>query len=72
MNQMNQYISRAVDPVALRQELAMSEPSDIHSQTFLRFIIRLSERLNFDIPREDYPKLATREGAVRYVNELCC
>ena len=60
----------ATDPIALHQELSMQEPIDIGSSTFMRFVIRLSERLDFDIPREDYPKLATLVGCCYYVKRL--
>lgn len=59
--------TRSTDPVALRQELALNDPADIRSSEFVRFVIRLSERLDRDIPREDYPKLATVGGCVAYL-----
>ncbi len=60
----------AVDPVALRQELSMHEPVDISSSIFVRFVIRLSERLDLDIPREDYPQLATVPGCHEYMRRV--
>ncbi len=58
----------AADPVALRQELALfEEPADIRSPAFERFVIRLSERLDLDIPRKDYPLLATVSGCFDYM-----
>lgn len=59
--------NRSADPVALRQELSLNDPADIGSSAFLRFVIRLSERLDRDIPREDYPKLATVGGCFDYL-----
>ena len=58
------------DPLALRQELALKEPADISSAAFQRFVIRLSERLDLDIPREDYPRLATVRGCFEYIGRL--
>jgi hypothetical protein len=55
------------DPVAIRQELSLKEPVDIRSSAFQRFVIRLSERLDRDIPREDYPLLATVGGCFDYI-----
>lgn len=69
---MNANLQRAVDPVALRQELELREPVDIRSSIFQRFVIRLSERMDFDIPREDYPKLATLGGCSEYVSRARC
>ena len=60
-------ITVTVDPIALRQELSLTEPVDIRSPLFQRFIIRLSERLDVDIPREDYPLLATVGGCFDYI-----
>lgn len=58
----------SVDPVAIRQELALhEEPADIRSPMFERFVIRLSERLDLDIPRKDYPLLATLSGCFDYI-----
>lgn len=65
-------LQSAVDPVALRQELALREPVDIRSSGFQRFVIRLSERMDFDIPREDYPQLATLGGCSEYVSRMRC
>lgn len=69
---MNQQLpnSRHVDPVALRQELALHEPVDVHSPTFIRFVIRLSERLDVDISPSDYPALATVSGCCEYIQRL--
>lgn len=51
---------------AIRQELSLNDPVDIRSSVFLRFVIRLSERLDVDIPREVYPQLATVDGCSDY------
>jgi acyl carrier protein len=59
--------TRSADPVSLRQELSLDDPADIRSSDFVRFVIRLSERLDRDIPREDYPKLATVGGCFAYL-----
>ncbi len=45
----------------------MNDPVDPRSSTFLRFVIRLSERLDLDIPREDYPQLVTVPGCREYI-----
>ena len=58
----------AADPVAIRQELRLQDPVDISSSTFLRFVIRLSERLDLDIPPEHYGQLATVGGCHEYIS----
>lgn len=60
--------SGSADPVAIRQELKLEDPVDIRSSAFIRFVIRLSERLDVDIPREDYARLATVGGCCEYLN----
>lgn len=60
--------SGSADPVAIRQELKLEDPVDIRSSAFIRFVIRLSERLDLDIPREDYARLATVGGCHEYLS----
>ena len=51
-----------VDPSAdLREAL------DIDSMDFLNFVTAIHHRLGVDIPELDYPKLATLDGAVSYL-----
>lgn len=51
-----------VDPSAdLREAL------DIDSMDFLNFVTAIHHRLGVDIPELDYPKLATLDGAVGYL-----
>ena len=52
----------ALDPAAdLREAL------DIDSMDFLNFVIAVYHRLGIDIPELEYTKLATFDGAVRYL-----
>ena len=52
----------AVDPSAdLREAL------DIDSMDFLNFVTAMHQRLGVDVPEIDYPKLATLDGAVAYL-----
>jgi acyl carrier protein len=52
----------AVDPSAdLREAL------DIDSMDFLNFVTAMHQRLGIDVPEIDYPKLATLDGAVAYL-----
>lgn len=62
--------SRENSARALRAELGLPEVVDVRSPGFLRFVIRLSERLDWDIPRADYPRLATLSGCLEYVRTL--
>jgi len=59
-----------VDPRALREQLSLSEQADIDSLEFLRFVVRLSEALNRDIPAHEWSELLTLEGCLAYVSRL--
>ncbi|MGA8691909.1 MAG: acyl carrier protein [Methyloceanibacter sp.] len=51
-----------IDPSAdLREAL------DIDSMDFLNFVTAMHHRLGVDVPEIDYPKLATLDGAVAYL-----
>ncbi|MEW5741922.1 MAG: hypothetical protein AB1938_23610 [Myxococcota bacterium] len=69
-SQLPSSVTRAADPIALRRELELKDPVDIGSPDFERFVIRLSERLDIDIPREHYPQLATLNGCSEYVGRV--
>ena len=64
---MNAFQSATVDPAAIRQELQLGDSLDIQSPAFMRFLIRFNEHFDTDIPREDYPLLATVGGCVAYI-----
>ena len=55
------------DLIGLRQELSLADPVDIHTPDFMRFVIRLSERLDIEIPAAHYPRLATIQGCSEYL-----
>lgn len=48
----------------------MQEPAEVGSLVFERFVTRLAERLDFDIPREDHEQLATVSGCFEYVRRV--
>lgn len=57
----------SVDPKALREELRLPDPVDIRSAGFMRFVIRLSEALNVDLPADHHPRLTSVAGCFEYV-----
>lgn len=59
-----------VDPRALREQLSLSEEADVASVEFLRFVVRLSEAMNRDIPARDWAELVTLQGCLTYVSRL--
>ncbi|MGE5697268.1 MAG: acyl carrier protein [Candidatus Sericytochromatia bacterium] len=72
--QIKATILRELARIAPEAELATLAPDvdfrdqlDIDSFDFLNLIIRLHEALNVDVPEADYPKLATLDGAIVYL-----
>ena len=63
----NTFTRATADPAAIRQQLAIEDPLDIHSSAFMRFVIRFSEHLDVDIPPKDYPMLLTVSDCLAYV-----
>ena len=55
------------DPRALREQLLLSDPVDTESTGFLRFVVRLSEALNIDLPRREHPKHSTLAGCYDFL-----
>ena len=55
---------------ALREQLSLSEQADLDSVEFLRFVVRLSEALNRDIPPRDWAELQTLDGCLDYIARL--
>jgi hypothetical protein len=56
-----------VDLRALREELGLSEQPDLRSHQFLRFINRLCEALDDDIPEHEWPRLISTREAFEYL-----
>jgi acyl carrier protein len=52
----------SVDPTA-----DLREAIDIDSMDFLNFVTAIHRRLGLDIPEVDYPKLATLQSAIAYI-----
>lgn len=59
--------SSSVDPKALREQLALHDPADTRSSGFLRFILRLSEALDVDLPPQEHQQLATLDGCYAFI-----
>ncbi len=56
-----------VDPRALREQLSLSDEADLASINFLRFVVRLSEAMNRDIPNHEWAQLVTLQGCFAYL-----
>lgn len=56
-----------IDLRAWREELGLEEEGDLHSHQFLRFINRLCEALDVDIPSSDWHQLRSLPGCLDYL-----
>lgn len=60
-------IAPEADPASLDPEESLREQLDLDSMDFLNFVIAVHERLGVEIPEADYPRLASLDGAVAYL-----
>ena len=60
-------IAPETDPEALAGDSDIRAELDIDSMDFLNFVIALHQGTGVAIPEEDYPKLFTMDGVVRYL-----
>lgn len=60
-------IAPEVDPGAVRTDADLREELDLDSMDFLRFVVRLHERLGVSVPEADYPRIRTLDGCVEYL-----
>jgi acyl carrier protein len=57
------------DPSTLMPEENIREALNIDSFDALQFIVAISEKLNVDIPEEDYGKTATLKSLLAYLQQ---
>ena len=60
-------IAPEMDVGTINPSADLREALDIDSMDFLNFVTALHHRLGVDVPEIDYPKLATLDGAVAYL-----
>lgn len=60
-------IAPEVDLQAIRPDADLREELDIDSMDFLRFVVKLEERLGVSVPEKDYPRVRTLEACVGYL-----
>jgi acyl carrier protein len=61
-------IAPEADPTTLQPDENIREALDIDSYDFLQFLIGICEETGIDIPEEDYEKVFTLSGLVRYLS----
>lgn len=66
--QLLQRIAPETDPSRLMLEENIREALNIDSFDALQFIVAISEKLNVDIPEEDYGKTSSLKSLVAYLD----
>ena len=61
-------IAPEADPAALEPDVSFRSQLDLDSMDVLNFVIGLHATLGVEIPEADYPKLATLDGCVAYLD----
>jgi acyl carrier protein len=67
--QLLQRIAPETDPSLLMPEENIREALNIDSFDALQFIVSISEKLNVDIPEEDYGKTSSLKSLIAYLRE---
>jgi acyl carrier protein len=60
-------IAPEADLAALDPQESFRDQLDIDSMDFLNFVIGIDKRLGLEIPEIDYPKLASMESCIEYL-----
>ena len=60
-------IAPEADLTRLKPDVSVRDQLDIDSMDFLNFVIALHDTLHVDIPETDYPKIATLNDCVAYL-----
>ncbi|HEU4367509.1 MAG TPA: acyl carrier protein [Methylomirabilota bacterium] len=60
-------IAPEADLAALRPDVAFREQLDLDSMDVLNFVVGLHGALGIEIPESDYPRLATLDACVDYL-----
>ena len=60
-------IAPEADPAGIDPAESLREQLDLDSMDFLNFVIGVHKRLGVEIPEADYPKLASLDGAMAYL-----
>ncbi|MEN2282824.1 phosphopantetheine-binding protein [Algoriphagus sp. SE2] len=67
--QLLQRIAPETDPASLMPEENIREALNIDSYDALQFIVSISEKLNVDIPEEDYGKTSNLKSLIAYLGK---
>lgn len=61
-------IAPEADPAEIKPDVSFRSQIDLDSMDVLNFVIALHEALGVEIPEADYPRLATLDGCVAYLD----
>jgi acyl carrier protein len=62
-------IAPEVDLAEVRPDADLRDQLDIDSMDFLRFVVRIQERLGVAVPEADYPGIRTLDGCAAYLEQ---
>jgi acyl carrier protein len=62
-------IAPEVDPTEIDPAADLREEVDLDSMDFLNLILSVGKELGVEIPESDYPRLATLDGWVAYLQQ---
>ena len=62
-------IAPECDPAQIRPAADLRDQLDLDSLDFQRYVVRIHEQLNVDIPDRAYQKFTTLDGAVDYLEQ---
>lgn len=60
-------IAPEVDPAQIKLDVSFRDQLDVDSMDLLKFLISLHTEFGVEIPERDYPKLATPNSCVAYL-----
>ena len=52
----------------VKSDVRLREQLDMDSMDFLDIVMELRKRYKIEVPKEDYPRLATLDGCVEYLS----
>ena len=55
------------DLSAVKNDVRLRDQLDMDSMDFLDIVMELRKRYKIEVPKEDYPRLATLDGCVEYL-----
>ena len=64
-----QEVAPEADLSRLTPDAPIRDQLDVDSIDFMRFLIGINENLHVDVPEADYPKVASLNGLLQYLDD---